>query len=164
MRRVAPALALALLALPAQALAVTSGQLGNLGPAGPDAAPQVDSSAGSVVRVFLGLFLVVVIIGVLYRVLRRAQRGRLPGGRSDGTIEVLETTQLGPGRNIHLVRVGERVLVVGATEHAISPLHAFAREEAIAEGVIAAEHDAPVHVRREHRSLVDALREITSRA
>ncbi len=167
-RRCLTLVCLGLLALPAMAAAVTNGELAHPTQAGPDPAPQLDSGAGSIVRVFVGLFLVVVIIGVLYAAMRRAQRGKLPGSRSGGTIEVLETTQLAPGRNIHLVRVGERVLVVGATEHSISSLHAFGHEEAVAEGVIAPdldlEHEPLPRALGNRRSLVDSLRERTSRA
>ena len=50
---------------------------------------------------------------------------------------MLETTPLGPNRNLHLVRVGERVLVVGATDHGITALDAFDRDAAIDEGLLA---------------------------
>ena len=179
LRRAAIALVpLALLTTsPAVALAVTGDELKNLGPGGPAQPPQVESGAGSVGRVLLGLFLVVVIIGALYLAMKRAQKGRQPGGRkTSGAIEVLETTPLGPGRNIHLVRVGERIIVVGASEHAIAALHTFEHDEAIDEGLIreeattlTAELDPALAAalgppaRPPRRSLVDAMRERTYR-
>jgi flagellar biosynthetic protein FliO len=179
MRRLPGALvALALLVVaPAEALAVTGDELKNLGSGGPAAPPQMDSGAGSIGRVLLGLFLVVVVIGVLYYAMKRTQRGRQPGGRrTSGAIEVLETTPLGPGRNIHLVRVGERIIVLAASEHAIAALHTFEHDEAIDEGLIRDEATtvtadldpaltaalgAPARPPR--RSLVDAMRERTYR-
>ncbi|MCB0154877.1 MAG: flagellar biosynthetic protein FliO, partial [Anaerolineae bacterium] len=42
-----------------------------------------------------------------------------PGGT---TIRILETTGLAPGRSLHLVVVGEKTLLIGATEHQLSLL------------------------------------------
>ena len=80
-------------------------------------------------RILLGLFLVVLVIGALYAAMKRAQRGRLPGslGRR---CRCARRHQLGPGRNLHLVEIGDRVLLVGATEHGIALLQGYDRDEA----------------------------------
>ena len=49
---------------------------------------------------------------------------------------MVETTQLGPGRNLHLVHIGDRVLLVGATDHGISLLQGYDHEEALNEGLL----------------------------
>jgi flagellar biosynthetic protein FliO len=79
---------------------------------------------GTAFRLLLGLLVVVgLILGVWY-LLRRLQRGRYPalGETSTGLISVLATTPLGPGRALHIVRVADRVVLVGATDHAVQPI------------------------------------------
>lgn len=66
------------------------------------------------------------VIGLLYGTLlalRWLQRRR--GGRTEAdgaTIHVLETVGLTPGRSLHLVAVGEKTLLIGATDHQLSVL------------------------------------------
>jgi flagellar biogenesis protein FliO len=52
-------------------------------------------------------------------------------------VAVLSTTSVGPNRNLHLVRVGEDVLLLGSTEHGISALHALDHESAREHGLLA---------------------------
>jgi flagellar biosynthetic protein FliO len=130
------------------------------------------SGVGDLGRVLLGLFLVVLVIGALYAGLKRTQRGRLPGTTSNGVVQVRETTQLGPGRNLHLVEIGDRVLLVGATEHGINLLQGYDREEAAAEGLLGDDEAVaavlpaarpPAPVTAQSRTFMDALRERTTR-
>jgi flagellar biogenesis protein FliO len=48
----------------------------------------------------------------------------------DTTIRVLETTGLAPGRALHLVVVGEKTLLIGATDHQLSLLAELSNETA----------------------------------
>jgi flagellar protein FliO/FliZ len=161
------------LALTAQpALAIDPKDVGTLGsgPQGPTPAHLSTSGLGDLGRLFVGLVIVIAVIGIAYAILRKASRARLPGRRGTA-LEVLETTPLGPNRNLHLVRVGERVLVIGATDHGITPLHAFDRDAAIDEGLVAeptpdellAEALGPDPSASGRRGLLDALRDRTSR-
>lgn len=65
------------------------------------------------------------VIGLVYlallgvRWLQRSQRRLVSNG---ATIRVLETSGLAPGRALHLVVVGEKTLLIGATDHQISLL------------------------------------------
>jgi flagellar biogenesis protein FliO len=68
----------------------------------------------------------ILVIGLAYVVLAglrwlQGNRYKSPGA-SSATINVLETTGLGPGRALHLVVVGEKTLLIGATEHQLSLL------------------------------------------
>lgn len=181
MRR-ALALALSLLLLaPAAALAVTDDELRNLDTAGTRPAPHVGGGgAGSALRVLLGLVLVVVVIMAVHWVLKRTRAGRLPGtgGGPSGALDVLATTPLGPARHLHLVRVADHVLVVGATDHGINTLHRLERDEAVAHGLIEDERDGGfdhsaldpdlLHLlgggsSRPSGGLLDALRDRTTR-
>ena len=163
---VASSLAAALLA-PASALALTDAELADLEQA-PDASTGSigETGASSGVRVFLGLAIVLAILWALHRIIRRVQRGRLGAIGGDGAMEVLSTTHLGPNRVLHLVRVGDEVLVVGATDHAISALHRVPPSDPIVEalaareggGLAAAPPPSPIPLR-----VADALRDLTAR-
>jgi flagellar protein FliO/FliZ len=56
-----------------------------------------------------------------------ARRGVLPAG--NGRVAVIERAALDPGRAVYVVRVGERVLVVGASEQSLSLLAELRPEE-----------------------------------
>lgn len=145
-RRLAGALALALgvlLALPVAALAVTDEEIQNLDTTstGPDPAPQLATggAAGSGLRVLLGLLAVVAVIFVVWWILKRTNRGRAPGtsrGSTSGVVSVLSTTSVGANRNLHLVRVGDDVLLLGSTEHGIAALHTLDHESAREHGLL----------------------------
>jgi flagellar biosynthetic protein FliO len=157
---------LGLLLLVPGALAVEPGEVPTLTSGGPQTTTVPSSGAADLGRVLLGLILVVLVIGVLYAGMKRAQRGKLPGGRASGTVKVVETTQLGPGRNLHLVHIGDRVLLVGATEHGITLLQGYDREEATMEGLLEERDDEallPAVRALQPKSFVEALRERTIR-
>ena len=68
--------------------------------------------------------LVVVILlayGALYA-LRRMMGKRYGGGTGSGSLEILQTTHVGPHKTISLVRIGQRSVLVGVTDHQISTL------------------------------------------
>jgi flagellar protein FliO/FliZ len=138
-RLVAVALGL-LLVLPQAALAVTDADLANIDTAGggPDQAPRLATggAAGSGMRVLLGLVVVVAVIFAIWWLLKRTNRGRVPGTGKAGVVTVLSTTPVGPNRNLHLVRVGEDVLLLGATEHGINALHTLDHESAREQGLL----------------------------
>lgn len=76
---------------------------------------------GSALRFIFGL---VVVLGAIYGVhwlLKKWGQSKLEGvaGKA-GVIDVVATTQLAQGRALHLVRVGEELVLVGATEQSIS--------------------------------------------
>jgi hypothetical protein len=76
----------------------------------------------------VGSFAVFGLLGGAFLLLRRFARGtRLLGG---GAIEVLARRALGPRQEVFLVDVGPRVFLIGATRDRLSPLGAFAPEEA----------------------------------
>jgi flagellar biosynthetic protein FliO len=158
---------LGLLLLAPGALAVDPGDVGTLTTGGPETTTVPSTGAADLGRVLIGLILVVLVIGVLYAGMKRAQRGKQPGGRASGTVRVVETTQLGPGRNLHLVHIGDRVLLVGATDHGITLLQGYGHDEATAEGLLE-EREADIALlpairEAQPKSFVEALRERTIR-
>jgi flagellar protein FliO/FliZ len=123
------AVALALLAGRAHAATSTA-------PADPEALPIPEGSSApggisggagdTLMRLGLGLVIVVGLIALVWYVLKRVQRSRYPSmeraGRSGGLIDVVSTASIGPNRALHVVRVGEEVVLVGSTDHAITAL------------------------------------------
>jgi flagellar protein FliO/FliZ len=65
-------------------------------------------------------FSLTIVLGLMW-VAARLFRGRLTA-RGAGTLEVLARAQVGRGASVALVRVADRALVVGVTEHGISLL------------------------------------------
>ncbi len=69
----------------------------------------------------MGLKLLLV-IGLVYATLaglKWLQKGKNTSGTGGATIQVLETVGLAPGRTLHLVVVGEKTLLIGATEQQV---------------------------------------------
>ena len=47
-----------------------------------------------------------------------------------GLIDILATTSLGPNRTLHLVKVGEEIVLVGSTDHSVAPITRIGAEDA----------------------------------
>jgi flagellar protein FliO/FliZ len=186
-RRLLPIALALLLALPSTAFALTDQQFKDLAHTKPsgDGTPQVGLSAGGgLVRGVIGFVVVIGAILVVAKLLKTNQKRKNGGyvprgrGRDGGLVEVVSTTPLGPNRQLHLVRIGDEVILVGSGEGGITPLRKFDEGEAIALGVISPEEtlepgfaDAlagagvPVAPRRlqQETGLLDRIRALTSR-
>jgi flagellar biosynthetic protein FliO len=93
-------------------------------------APVAVGSAGAdVIRTIVGLAVVLGVIYGVYWLLKSAARAK--SGRADERIGVIATTPLAPNRSLHLVRAGDELILVGATDHSITPLRVYAAEEAL---------------------------------
>jgi flagellar protein FliO/FliZ len=68
----------------------------------------------------LKLALVIAIVYVASLLLRRANAGRLAA--SVGRLRVVETVALGQGRSLHVIAVGDRLLLVSATSQQVALL------------------------------------------
>ena len=92
----------------------------------PDSATTKKASAGgggSIARMLLGLAVVGALIYGIHWLLRKWGRSRAQGmGGSAGVIDVVATTPLSQGRALHLIRVGQELVLVGATEQSITRL------------------------------------------
>ena len=175
------------LGLPASALALTNTQFKNLANTAPSGSgtPHVGLDVGgSLIRGVIGFAVVIGTILVIAKLLKSNQarkQGLSPRrrGRDTGLVEVLSSTPLGPNRQLHLVRVGDEVILVGAGEGGITPLRRFDEDEAVALGAIASEDEmlaggfadalaqagAPAPTRRSssNASMLDRMRQLTSR-
>ena len=90
-------------------------------------------SSGSTVRMLVGLAIVLVLIYGIYRVMKRSankgeqQQQPLQG---DDWMTILASTPLAQSRSIHLVRVGDEVVLVGTGEQGVTPIRVYTAEEA----------------------------------
>lgn len=105
-------------------------------PADPESLPIPEGSSGpteltggagdTLLRLGLGLVVVVGLIALVWYVLKRVQRSRFPAmersGKPGGLIDVVSSTSIGPNRTLHVVRVGEEIILVGSTDHTITAL------------------------------------------
>ena len=130
MRRIALALATALLALPAT-LARADAPSGPTGPYYVRDYQEITQSAPQQPWYSLTFDLVVklgLVIGLIYLTMWALKRfvlgpqARTKAARLTGRLEVLDTTHLAPNRTVYLVEVADRVLVLGATQSTLSTL------------------------------------------
>src|SRR5581483_2812023 len=96
---------------------------------GGDAERQPSSSGGSAVaRMLGGLAVVLAVIFGVYWLLKTFGRSR--GLQSDERMTVLATTSLSASRTLHLVRVGEEIVLLGSGEQSVTPIRVYTQEEA----------------------------------
>jgi flagellar biogenesis protein FliO len=94
-----------------------------------DAGGGSSGSSGAFVRMIVGLGIVLAVIYGVYWLLRAHARAKeRPDG--DGRMQVLASTTLAPDRAVHLVRVGEELILVGTAPNAVAPLRIYRAEAA----------------------------------
>jgi flagellar protein FliO/FliZ len=86
------------------------------------------STGGGIVRMIVGLGIVLAVIYGVYWLLKAYRKTKLT--TSDGRLEVIATTPLGPNRSVHLIRVGEELILVGSAEQGVTPLRVYDAHEA----------------------------------
>jgi flagellar protein FliO/FliZ len=93
-------------------------------------APAVASSGGTgaFVRMIVGLAVVLAVIYGVYWLLKMYGKSK-KNVQSDGPIDVVATTALAPDRSVHLVRLGDELLLLGSAEHSITPLRVYSPEQ-----------------------------------
>lgn len=133
---------------------------GNAHPAAP-----VSSGMGSaVVHMVLGLAIVLALIFGLYWLLKRTGRKNDSTVADDGFIGVVSSTPLGPQRSMHLVRVGDELVLLAASEQNVTPVRVYSPEEARRLGVDRVD-DPPIEwgSSSQKPSFVEQLRRMTAR-
>lgn len=86
------------------------------------------SDDGAIGRMLFGLVFVLALIWGVHWLLKRYGQSRSGAGNfgASGVIDVLATTPLAADRALHLVRVGDEVVLVGATSQSITHLRTLA--------------------------------------
>jgi flagellar protein FliO/FliZ len=93
------------------------------------------AGGGSLVRTFVGLAIVLAVIYGVYWVLKQVKASREERASGSGLSSVA-TLPLGPNRSVHLVRTGKDYVLVGASEHGVTPIRSYSEEEAHEAGLI----------------------------
>jgi flagellar biosynthetic protein FliO len=129
----------------------------------------IASGAGSAaLHMLLGLAVVTALIFGLYKILKRSSAKGDKTAQDDGWMQVVSTTPLGPSRALHLVRVGNEVVLLAASEQSVTPVRIYAGEEAERLGVNA----MPVQIGTGRRvrvspgfgsALIETLKRFTAR-
>jgi len=105
---------------PAAGAAATSAQP----PATPDPKPtfgRQDDDFGKVVAQSLGAVFLILLLGALAILVVKRLLPRI-GVTQGRRIRVLETVYLGPRRSLHMVRIGDRILLIGGAHDGLSLL------------------------------------------
>lgn len=107
----------------ATALASDSGMA-----AGASAVPNVsDSVLPSLTRLGMALLVIIVIIYLAVFLMRKLSGGRLGGGKNR-TIQIVEQAYLAPKKSVCLIKLADRLVLVGVTDSSISMLTEFDAE------------------------------------
>ena len=99
------------------------------------AAPTNATSGGSLVRTIVGLAIVIGVIYGLYWVLKQVKSSREEKSSGRG-LSALASLPLGPSRSLQLVRAGRELVLVGVSEHGVTPVRTYSEEEAEAVGLL----------------------------
>src|SRR3954452_8086932 len=93
------------------------------------------STGGSLVRTFVGLAIVIGVIYGLYWVLKQVKASKEEKASGQG-LSAVATLPLGPNRTLQLVRAGRELVLVGVSEHGVTPVRTYTEEEAEAIGLL----------------------------
>ena len=122
------------------------------------------SSGGSIIRTIVGLFIVIAVIYGVAWIMRQAKKGKT---RATGNgLSQLATLPLGNGRSVALVRAGTDVVLVGVSEHSVTPIRTYTEDEVITCGIELPEEEAPDYAPDGKSSVrvLESLRRMTVRS
>jgi flagellar protein FliO/FliZ len=95
----------------------------------------VAGGGGSIVRTIVGLAVVIGVIYGLYWILKQVKSSREEKATGEG-LAALATLPLGTNRSLQLVRAGRELVLVGVSEHGVTPVRTYSEEEADAAGLL----------------------------
>jgi len=93
------------------------------------------SGGGSLVRTFVGLAVVIGVIYGIYWILRQVKASREERSSGSG-LAALATLPLGPNRALHMVRAGHEVVILGVTDHGVTPIRTYDEDVAREAGLL----------------------------
>jgi flagellar biosynthetic protein FliO len=133
------------------------------------ATSHIASGAGNAaLHMLLGLAVVSALIFGLYKVLKRTAAKSDKTIRDDGWMQVVSSTPIGPSRSLHLVRVGNEVVLLASSEQSVTPVRVYGADEVERLGVDA----VPAQIGSGRRintnpgfgkALVESLKRLTAR-
>jgi flagellar protein FliO/FliZ len=133
-----------LLALPAAAAAATAEDdktpLNLDTSSKPAEAAASSGGGGGIVRMIVGLAVVIGVIYGLSWVMKQVKASK-EGQASGSGLAPISSLPLGPNRSVHLVKVGNDLVLLGAAEHGVTPIRSYGEAEARAAGLIGDDED-----------------------
>jgi flagellar biosynthetic protein FliO len=125
-------------------------------------------ASNAALHMLLGLAVVSALIFGLYKILKRTAAKNDKTVRDDGWMQVVSSTPIGPSRSLHLVRVGNEVVLLASSEQSVTPVRVYAAEEAERLGVDAVPAQIGGARRRNDNpgfgmSFVESLKRLTAR-
>jgi flagellar protein FliO/FliZ len=100
-----------------------------------EAAKTAAGGGGGLVRTIVGLAVVIGVIYGLHWVLKQVKAAR-EDKPSGGGLEQLSTLPLGTNRSLQLVRAGSEIVLLGVSEHGVTPVRTYQEHEARALGLL----------------------------
>jgi flagellar protein FliO/FliZ len=98
------------------------------------------AGGGSLVRTFVGLAIVIGVIWGLYWVLKQVKSSREEKSSGRGLSQIA-SLPLAANRSLQLVRAGRQLVLVGVSEHGVTPVRTYSEEEAEAAGLLELEDE-----------------------
>ena len=95
------------------------------------------ASAGGgsgIVRTIIALIVVIVIIYAVSRILK-AVKGRDAVRASGNGLEQIATLPIAAGKSVSLLRSGTDIILLGVSDHGVTPIKTYTEDEAIAAGI-----------------------------
>lgn len=87
------------------------------------------STLASLIKLIILLLVFILILAAAYWFTRWYAKSGLAGSRKGGNIEVKETFQMSPGKQIIIVRIGSRYLALSSCKESIQVLAELSEEE-----------------------------------
>jgi flagellar protein FliO/FliZ len=100
------------------------------------------SGSGSLVRTFVGLAVVLAVIYGLYWVLKQVKASRSDKSSGRG-LSSIATLPLGTNRSLQVVRAGSEFVLLGVSEHGVTPIRTYSEREAQDAGLLDDEFTEP---------------------
>lgn len=97
--------------------------------------PSHSTGGGPIVRTIVGLAIVIGVIYGLYWVLKQVKSSRDEKASGQG-LSAIATLPLGPSRSLQLVRAGREIVLLGVSEHGVTPVRTYSEDEADAAGLL----------------------------
>jgi flagellar protein FliO/FliZ len=86
-----------------------------------------------------------VVIGVIYGLswVLKQVRASKEGNATGAGLAPISSLPLGPGKSVHLVRVGRELVLLGAAEKGVVPIRTYHEDEARAAGLLDSSSEGP---------------------
>ena len=148
-------------ALAAPATAASDKTPLDLAPEAPVEQAATSGGGGGIARMVVGLAVVIGVIYGLSWVLKQVRASK-EGQATGGGIAPISSLPLGPNRSVHLVRVGQELVLLGVAEKGVTPIRTYDESQARAAGLLADGDEAPA-VAGVVANPVERLRRLTVR-